>query len=114
MATGGFDKVKGNVIVSATPGKLADLINKKMPKPEMFSTPAPSLSPHLGPSTQKPMFLSSRPPTFLGKQGDDFELWVKRFEAWCKLHAPSNEDKVLYFPTMLGDAAFSVYSSLTE
>ena len=39
---------------------------------------------------------------------------LKRFEAWCKLHAPSNEDKVLYFPTMLGDAAFSVYSSLLE
>ena len=60
------------------------------------------------------MFLSAPPPTFSGKQGDDFELWVKRFEAWSKLHAPSNEEKVLFFPTMLGDAAFSVYSLLSE
>lgn len=68
------------------------------PKFEFFSTP--SLAPQQSLSTelfkQKPMFLSSPPPTFIGKQGDDFELWVKRFEAWCKLHAPSNEDKKFY------------------
>ena len=59
------------------------------------------------------MILSAPPPLFSGKQGDDFELWVKRFEAWAKLHAPSNEE-ALFFSMMLGDAAFSVFSSLTE
>lgn len=105
---------------ASSSGKLADIVkNLKpgIPKPEFYSPPAGA---HTFPasgfpaSVPKPMFLSAPPPLFPGKQGDDFELWVKRFEAWAKLHAPSNDEKVLFFPTMLGDAAFSVFSSLTE
>ena len=112
------DKKPGPLGLTPTPSKLSDLVNRAkstVPKPD-FSPLTPGHHPSSGSPVhnQKPMFISSPPPTFLGKQGDDFDLWVKRFEAWCKLHAPSNDDKVLYFPTMLGDAAFSVYASLSE
>lgn len=102
----------------STPGgtKLSDLV-KKINTPQHTSTPyrpKPIFQDVPPASASKPVFFSNPPPTFNGKQGDDFELWVKRFEAWSKLHAPSNDDKVLFFPTMLGDAAFAVYSSLPD
>ncbi|MEW8548468.1 MAG: zinc finger CCHC domain-containing protein [Candidatus Thiodiazotropha sp.] len=123
MASGGADPPKGDEFTPRTAPsskKLSDVLKSLkpgIPKPEFFSTPAGARafpSPGLYSSIPKPMFLSAPPPLFPGKQGDDFELWVKRFEAWAKLHAPSNAEKVLYFPTMLGDAAFSVFSSLSE
>ena len=120
MATGGdltpktepSSKKLSDLVQSLKPG-----IGPGIPKPKFYSTPgdaSPLPTPGQIPSTPKPMFLAAQPPQFPGKQGDDFELWVKRFEAWAKLHAPSNEEKVLLFPTLLGDAAFSVFLSLTE
>ena len=102
----------------STPGgsKLSDIV-KRLNTPSFQSTPCrpKPILPDIQPgSASTPIFFSNPPPTFNGKQGDDFELWVKRFEAWAKLYAPSNDDKVLFFPTMLGDAAFAIYSSLPE
>ena len=102
----------------STPGgsKLSDIV-KRLHIPSFQSIPCrpkpvlPDVQPGSG---SKPIFFSNTPPTFNEKQGDDFELWIKRFEAWAELHAPSNDEKVLFFPTMLGEAAFAIYSSLPE
>ena len=59
----------------------------------------------------KLMFFSNPPPVFKGNQGDDFETWFDRFEVWSQLHAPGAEVNI--FPTLLGDAAFSVFRELS-
>jgi hypothetical protein len=54
---------------------------------------------------------ANSPPIFEGNQGEDFENWEARFSVWAEVHAPGN--KLRIFPTLLGEAAFSVYRELT-
>ena len=61
---------------------------------------------------QKVVFIQSTPPSFEGNQGDDFLNWIDRFDAWCAVHAPSQNDRLKLFPTVLGGPAFTVYREL--
>ncbi|MES9880269.1 MAG: zinc finger CCHC domain-containing protein [Sedimenticola sp.] len=56
--------------------------------------------------------LAAPAPRFEGSQGDDFDTWRERFEAWCRVHAPDEKDKLLFLPTVLGNAAFAIYREL--
>lgn len=118
MATGGSDPLTGADFTPKTAPcskKLSDILRKLkpgIPKPEFYSTPTGAhASLPQGYSLQFLNLCSCQlhPPLFLGKQGHDFELSVKRFEVKAKLHAQSNEEKVIFFPTMLEDE-HSVYS----
>ncbi|MES9904275.1 MAG: zinc finger CCHC domain-containing protein [Sedimenticola sp.] len=60
----------------------------------------------------KLLSLAAPPPRFEGNQGDDFETWLDRFESWGKIHARDPKDKLAYFPTLLGNAAFAIYREL--
>jgi hypothetical protein len=48
-----------------------------------------------------------------GNQGNHFESWEARFSDWTDVHAQV-ETKLRIFPTLLGEAAFSIYRELEE
>lgn len=60
------------------------------------------------------LVINNPPPVFEGRQGDDFETWVDRFETWGQVYAPRKEDLLLYFPTLLGNSAFAIWRELPQ
>ena len=89
-------------------GKLSDIV--KCLKPEFYST-LPGAhgfpSPGILASVPKPM---TPAPMKMGI----FCVMGEKIETWAKLQAPSNEQKVLFFPTMPENAAFSIFSLLLK
>ena len=77
-------------------------------KPEIKPEKKPEVSLADGPR----LVINNPPPVFEGRQGDDFETWVDRFETWGKVYAPRKEDMLLYFPTLLGNSAFAIWREL--